>query len=57
MDNGYDTGPVVAEVAVPVLPGDDARTLGVRVFAAECQLYPATIPAFVAAHPQLFGRR
>ncbi len=56
VDNGYDTGPVVAEIAVPVLPGDDARTLGARVFAAECQLYPATIRAYVAAYPELFGR-
>ena len=56
VDNGYDTGPVVAEIAVPVLPGDDARTLGARIFAAECQLYPATIRAYVAGHPELFGR-
>ena len=57
VDNGYDTGPVVAEIAVPVLPGDTAQTLGARVFAAECQLYPATIRAYVAAHPELFGQR
>lgn len=56
VDNGYDTGPVVAEIEVPVLPGDTATTLGARVFAAECQLYPATIRAYVASHPELFGR-
>ncbi len=56
VDNGYDTGPVVAEIAVPVLPGDTAATLGARVFAAECELYPATIRNYVAAHPELFGR-
>jgi phosphoribosylglycinamide formyltransferase-1 len=35
-----DTGPIVAQAAVPVLPGDDAETLGARVLAAEHQLYP-----------------
>lgn len=57
VDNGYDTGPVVAEMTVPVLPGDTAASLGARVFAAECELYPATIRAYVAAHPQLFASR
>lgn len=57
VDNGYDTGPVVAEIVVPVLPGDTANTLGARVFAAECRLYPATIRAYVAGHPELFGQR
>ena len=56
VDNGYDTGPVVAEIAVPVLPGDTPATLGARVFAAECELYPATIRSWVADHPELFGR-
>lgn len=55
VDNGYDTGPVVAEIVVPVLPDDSAETLGARVFAAECQLYPVTIRAYVAAHPELFA--
>ncbi len=57
VDNGYDTGSVVAETAVPVLPGDTAATLGARVFAAECALYPVTIRSYVAAHPDLFGKR
>ncbi|MFN3868437.1 MAG: phosphoribosylglycinamide formyltransferase [Hyphomicrobiaceae bacterium] len=35
-----DTGPIVAQAAVPVLPGDDAETLGARVLAAEHKLYP-----------------
>jgi len=45
------------ETAVPVLPGDTAATLGARVFAAECALYPVTIRSYVAAHPDLFGKR
>jgi formyltetrahydrofolate-dependent phosphoribosylglycinamide formyltransferase len=57
VDNGYDTGPVVAEIEVPVMPDDTPQTLAARVFAAECALYPATIREYVAAHPELFGHR
>jgi formyltetrahydrofolate-dependent phosphoribosylglycinamide formyltransferase len=55
VDNGYDTGPVVLRERVPVLRGDTPETLGARVFAAECRLYPAAIRRHVAAHPELFG--
>ena len=40
VDEEYDTGPVVLRRKVPVLPGDTPETLGARVFAAECELYP-----------------
>ena len=55
VDAGYDTGPVVMRARVPVLPGDTPATLGARVFAAECRLYPAAIRHYVAGHPELFG--
>lgn len=35
-----DTGPIVAQAAVPVLPGDTAETLAQRVLDAEHRLYP-----------------
>ena len=35
-----DVGPIIAQAAVPVLPGDTADTLGARVLAAEHKLYP-----------------
>jgi phosphoribosylglycinamide formyltransferase-1 len=35
-----DSGPIIAQAAVPVLPADTAETLGARVLAAEHQLYP-----------------
>jgi phosphoribosylglycinamide formyltransferase 1 len=35
-----DAGPIVAQAAVPVLPGDDAETLATRILAAEHRLYP-----------------
>lgn len=42
-DDTYDTGPIVLQREVPVLPGDTADTLAARVFAAECEVYPAAI--------------
>lgn len=43
VDAEYDRGAVLAQARVPVRPGDDARALADRVFAAECQLYPDTL--------------
>lgn len=42
-DNDYDNGSVVMQARVPVLPDDDTETLAARVFAAECEAYPAAI--------------
>jgi phosphoribosylglycinamide formyltransferase-1 len=35
-----DEGPIVAQAAVPVLPGDTSQTLGERVLQAEHAVYP-----------------
>jgi len=35
-----DAGPLIAQAAVPVLPGDTPESLGARVLKAEHQLYP-----------------
>jgi len=40
-----DVGPIVAQAAVPILPGDDAPTLAARVLVAEHKLYPAALAA------------
>ena len=37
------TGPILAQEAVPVLPGDDADRLHERIKAVERRLYPETI--------------
>ena len=47
VDNGYDTGPVFMQQRVPVEPGDTAESLGKRVFAAETELYPRAIDAYL----------
>jgi len=42
-----DHGPIVAQAAVPVLPGDDEAALARRVLAAEHLLYPRAVGWFV----------
>lgn len=43
VDNEYDHGPIIDQVAVNVVEGDTAETLQQRVFAEERRLYPAVI--------------
>jgi phosphoribosylglycinamide formyltransferase-1 len=38
-----DAGPIIAQAAVPVLPGDTPELLAARVLAAEHRLYPAAL--------------
>lgn len=45
-DNSYDTGPIIAQAHVPVVAEDTPDTLAARVFAAECELYPAAVQIF-----------
>lgn len=41
-----DSGRILGQAAVPVVPGDTAATLGARVQATEHRLYPAVLAAF-----------
>lgn len=43
-----DHGPIIAQAAVPVLPGDDEAVLAARVLAAEHRLYPMALRWCVA---------
>jgi formyltetrahydrofolate-dependent phosphoribosylglycinamide formyltransferase len=43
VDEGVDTGPVIAQVAVPIEAGDDEDSLRARVQAAEKPLYVKTL--------------
>ena len=45
VDAGMDTGEVLAQRAVPVLPGDTPETLHARIQVAEHALYPAVLRA------------
>ena len=48
VSSGVDEGPILAQAAVPVLPGDDAAALAARVLVQEHRIYPAAL-AWVAA--------
>ena len=43
VDEGVDTGPIITQQAVPVLPGDDEDSLRIRIQAAEKPLYVQAI--------------
>jgi phosphoribosylglycinamide formyltransferase-1 len=42
-DDRYDHGTILMQARVPVLEDDDEHSLAARVFAAECETYPAAI--------------
>lgn len=45
VDEGVDTGPILAQAAVPVRPDDDADTLQARIQVAEHVLLPSVVDA------------
>ena len=59
VQGGYDTGPILAQAAVPVAVDDTPETLAARVQAAERELYPRALAALLAGcwHDTPHGRR
>ena len=47
VDEEYDTGPILAQWPVPVLPGDTPESLAARVLRVEHLIYPAALEALV----------
>ena len=43
VDEGMDTGPIILQQKVPILPSDDAATLHHRIQQAEHELYPRAV--------------
>lgn len=56
VDAGVDTGPILAQGTVPVLPGDDEATLGARVLAVEHRLYPMCVRWMAEGRVVVSGR-
>jgi phosphoribosylglycinamide formyltransferase 1 len=52
-----DSGPIVAQAAVPVLEGDTAATLEERILAAEHRLYPHALRMVATGTARLTGTR
>ena len=56
VDQGVDTGPIIAQQTVPVLDGDTAATLHERIQIAERMLYPVAIAALARGEVNVQGR-
>lgn len=52
VDCGVDTGPILAQAAVPVLDGDDEASLQRRIQHQEHRLLPAVLQAIACGHLQ-----
>lgn len=57
VDEGTDTGPIIAQAVVPVLPDDDEHSLGRRILAQEHRLYPWVLQLLALGRVQRDGRR
>ncbi|MBI3882005.1 MAG: phosphoribosylglycinamide formyltransferase [Verrucomicrobia bacterium] len=56
VDQGVDTGAIIAQQTVPVLDGDTAESLHARIQQAEHQLYPVAIRLMAEGRIEVRGR-
>ena len=56
VDEGTDTGPVIVQAIVPVLPGDREEDLAARILEQEHRLYPQAIQWFAQGRLSVVGR-
>jgi phosphoribosylglycinamide formyltransferase 1 len=57
VDDGVDTGPVILQAGVPVLPDDTEDSLSARILVEEHRLYPDAIRLFAEGRLVIDGRR
>ncbi len=57
VDQGVDTGPIIAQQTVPVLAGDTPESLHVRIQKAEWELFPEAVGALARGEVQVQGRQ
>ena len=57
VDEGTDSGPIILQAAVPVVPGDTEQTLAARVLIQEHRIYSRAIGLFAEGRINLDGRR
>jgi phosphoribosylglycinamide formyltransferase-1 len=56
VDEGTDTGPIIVQALVPVLPGDTEDALAARILVEEHRIYPQAIRWFAERRLSLSGR-
>lgn len=56
-DEDVDTGPIVLQAAVPVLPDDTEETLAARILVEEHRLFPEAVRLFAEGRLTITGRR
>ncbi len=56
VDEGMDTGPIILQAVVPVLPGDTGETLGARILKQEHRIYPEAIRLYSEGRVRVVGR-
>jgi phosphoribosylglycinamide formyltransferase-1 len=57
VDEGTDTGPIIAQAAVPVLDGDTEATLAARILEQEHRIYPQAVQWIAEGRLSLAGRQ
>jgi phosphoribosylglycinamide formyltransferase-1 len=57
VDQGVDSGPIIAQEMVPVLDGDTAGALHERIQDAERRVYPRVVAALARGEIQIKGRQ
>jgi phosphoribosylglycinamide formyltransferase-1 len=57
VDEGLDSGPIVAQEAVTVRSSDTPETLAARILEAEHRLYPRAVRTLLEGRCRVEGRR
>ncbi|MBF0109041.1 MAG: phosphoribosylglycinamide formyltransferase [Magnetococcales bacterium] len=57
VDDGVDTGPIVIQAVVPILPDDDVNTLSDRILRQEHRIYPLAVRWFAQKKLRLIDGR
>ena len=57
VDGGVDTGPIIMQAVVPILPDDTADTLAARILEQEHKAYPRAIQLIAEGRVQVDGRK
>jgi phosphoribosylglycinamide formyltransferase-1 len=57
VDEGLDSGSIVAQEAVSVLSSDTAETLAARILEVEHRLYPRAVRLLLEGRCRVEGRR